>query len=71
MSFTFDPIEQDPDFAETFAQVERIVEAELKDVSRGIGFCHLYWETKKRVLKEQFGIDWKSPSEMNPDVLFD
>ena len=42
------------------------------DPLRGqMGFCHLYWATVKRILRERHGIDWKSPAEMNPDVFFD
>lgn len=71
MTIQHDPIEDDPQLADIFAKAEKIVEAELKGKPRGIGFCHQYWATKQRVLKEEFGVDWKSPSEMNPDILFD
>lgn len=37
----------------------------------GLGYCHAFWEAKKNVLKEKHDIDWKSPAERNPDVLFD
>lgn len=36
-----------------------------------IGYCHLYWSTKKNILKRDYNIDWKSPAELNPDVMFD
>lgn len=34
------------------------------------GTCYTYWDYKKRILKK-FGINWKSPAEKNPDILFD
>ena len=26
---------------------------------------------EKQVLRDEFGIEWRSPAAMNPDVLFD
>ena len=45
----------------------------VKEIGRGgyLGYCHLYWATKKRILKEKYSIDWKSPSELNPHILYD
>ena len=36
-----------------------------------LGFCHTYWSVKKRVLKEHFGIDWKSIDDRFPGLLID
>ena len=42
------------------------------DPRRGqAGFCYVVWATVQRVLWEKHGIEWKTPSEMNPKVLFD
>ena len=38
---------------------------------KGLGFCHTYWAYKKKILKEKFNIDWKTPQELNHDVRFD
>ncbi len=35
------------------------------------GFCHGYWNCKKKILKDDYGIDWKTPDEMNPEICFD
>lgn len=51
--------------------VNRKVEEILKDEPRWLGFCHLYWSTKKRILKEEYGIDWLTPAECNPGVIYD
>ena len=37
----------------------------------GIGYCHYYWQAKKSILKEKYGVDWKSPAELNPGIRFD
>lgn len=36
----------------------------------GLGSIHSFWEYKKELLKKE-GIDWKSPSELNPSTHFD
>ena len=35
------------------------------------GCCHGYWRRKKSILKDEYGIDWKTPEEMNPTVIFE
>lgn len=37
----------------------------------GLGFCHAVWDIKKRLLKEKYDINWKSPSDLNPEINFD
>ena len=36
-----------------------------------IGSCHTRWAIQKKILKERYGIDWKTPQERNPGVRFD
>lgn len=36
-----------------------------------MGTCHWIWGMKKSIFRYGFGIDWKSPSELYPDVIFD
>ena len=52
-------------------EVNNRVEEILKDVPKLLGYCHTFWETKKRVLKEDYGIEWLTPAECFPDVRFD
>jgi hypothetical protein len=68
-----DPIESDPQFASIIHQVDVQAEENLLRQGRraGRGFCHLFWREKQRLLKELHGIEWKSPRELNPGVLFD
>lgn len=36
-----------------------------------LGLCHLIWSKAKRIFKDEYDIDWRSPAELNPDVIFD
>jgi hypothetical protein len=68
-----DPIDRDPQFAGILAEVETATEEALKDhpLVDGMGFCHIYWTAKKSILKERYGIEWKTPAELNPATIFD
>lgn len=69
----YDPVEDDPRYAEVF----RKIDAEVKEALAGhpqrgsMGFVHLVWETKKRILLQKYSIGWKTPAELNPQVMFD
>ena len=68
-----DPVEDDPRYQKVLAVIDAEVDALLADhPQRGAeGFCHVRWRVKKRLLAERYGIDWRSPDEMNPQVIFD
>lgn len=71
-----DPIENDPQFKSVFENIDSEVEALLaKDGLTmrivGMGWCHMFWPAKQRLLKEKYGIEWKTPGDMNPEVYFD
>ena len=68
-----DPIEDDPKYKLIFEKIDAEVRDALKnDPHRNHrGAVHIFWNTKKYLLKEKYGIDWKSPGEMNPHVIFD
>jgi hypothetical protein len=71
MTLNHDPQEDDPLLnAKIDAALEEAM-ANLADVRRGRGFCHQLWPEQKRILREKYQIDWKTPAEMNPMVLFD
>lgn len=48
-------------------------EIELEDhpEKNAMGFCHIFWAVRKRILREKYHINWQSPAEKNPGVLFD
>ena len=64
--------------AETEARIKAIPPGELKakidavlppddPENGGLGSCHLYWTVMQSILKEDYGIDWMTPSERHPD----
>ena len=66
----FDPVERTPQWEELYYDVEKECDRQLGDTPRGMGFCFAYWSTRRTVLA-QHGIQWRSPGEMNPRVMFD
>ena len=51
--------------------LDKKIEEALKDKPKSLGFIHLYWATKKKILMDDYGIIWFSPAECNPDMLYD
>ena len=66
----FDPIQRTPMWEENYCRWEQECDKRLGDTPRGMGFCFEYWSTFAAVLAEE-GVEWKSPSQMNPRVMFD
>ena len=65
-----DPVQLTPEWEENIYEIETECDQRLKGESRGMGFCHAYWSTKRSVAAN-YGIEWRSPSSMNPGVMFD
>ena len=65
-----DPVQATPEWENVIYEVEKEVDEELKDEPRGMGFCFSYWSAKRAALARR-GIEWRSPSAMNPRVMFD
>lgn len=66
-----DPVEKTNEFLEVRYDVEaRVDEILNRELNEDLPFCIRYWNTKKRVLKEEFSLDWKTPQEMNPGIRF-
>lgn len=67
-----DPIETDSALAEwvheAAAEANRAADSAGH---RGRGRCHFVWSMQKQILAERHGINWFSPAEMNPAVVFD
>ena len=68
-----DPMEKDPRYAAAIAEVDKRVERKLADdpLNGGLGFCHVVWSLKKQILRDTYGIDWKSLADRFPDTFFD
>lgn len=65
-----DPVQATKEWEDNIYEVEKEVDEQLKDEPRGMGFCFSYWSAKKAALARR-GIEWRSPSAMNPKVKFD
>lgn len=48
-----------------------LLEERFANAPRQMGFCFHYWNAKRELLDEEYGIEWRSPSQMNPHVIFD
>lgn len=65
-----DPVEWTKEYEDVIDEVDREAYANLKDSPRGMGFCFGYWAEKRNALARR-GIEWCSPQQMNPGVMFD
>lgn len=66
----FDPVERTERMEEVIEDVERECDKVLAGQPRGMGFCFAYWAARESALAQR-GIKWRSPSAMNPGVMFD
>jgi hypothetical protein len=66
----YDPIEDDPRYSKAIKDAEEEVNKNLTG-HRGLGVCHIFWASKKKLLKDKYNIVWFTPSEMNPFTRFD
>jgi hypothetical protein len=69
--FRTDPIEQSPEYLAIADELERLIEERFPSDEFFIGRCTQIWDYKKQLLKEKYGILWRTPHEMNPDICFD
>ncbi len=65
-----DPVEKTVEYEEAMKEIDPILDKEFPDDEYVMGTCHRYWARKKELLR-RFGIEWKSPAEMNPFTIFD
>jgi len=65
----------DPEYKDIMKQVNKEVDENLK--KRGfpkrhsLGYCHSFWSEKQKILREKYNIDWESPQDLNPEIMFD
>ena len=67
----FDPKERVPEYAEAFSTADRNAERKVGNVKRDEKFIFVFWREKKRILKDDFGIVWKTPAELNPKIQYE
>lgn len=66
----FDRQESDPTLKDKFAIADRKAERVVGNVERDSKFILHFWRAKKRILKDQFGIQWTTPAELNPSIKY-
>ena len=68
-----DSIEDKEEYKDIFKKVNVEVEEILKskNISKDLGYIHIFEAYKKDILKRKYNIDWKTTQEMNPDVYID
>ena len=56
-----------------FRAWDKEIEEILKNqgVKKTLGYIHKFDAKKKEILKNKYGIDWKTTSEMNPEIFLD
>ena len=65
-----DPIEDDEATTRIVKAAQAKADAAIDPKIR-MGRCHAVWTRMKTILKQEHGILWYSPREMNPGVKFD
>lgn len=66
-----DPVEFTRLWEDIYYDMEERLDERFANVHRSMGFCFMFWDAKRNLLKDEYGIDWHSPSQMNPGVMFD
>ena len=65
-----DPVEKTEAYKQAMLQVQPILDREFRGRRRMFGMCHFYWRRKQELLR-QYGVEWQSPAERCPWILFD
>lgn len=66
-----DPIENLENYVKVKDEVDQKLEMLFADVKKGFGFCHTYWRVKHRMLRDCYGIWWRSVHDMHPANCYD
>jgi hypothetical protein len=66
----FDPQEANPKLRATFAAADAAAERRVGNVKRDDRFVFRFWSEKKKILRRKYGIDWKTPAELNRHIAY-
>jgi len=68
-----DPVEETPEFKAVIKAVRKQANTELRGHPRrgGLGYCHVEWDAIQRILRDEHGIRWRTPPQMNIGVMYD
>ena len=55
---------------------KELIEMGLLKIENGkkdyaLGSVNVKWDIQKKILKDKYNIDWKSPKDKNPNINFD
>ena len=68
-NYKYDPIENSPEYKAIEEELHaKILEKLGGEINRGNAY--MYSEIKKKILKKEYNINWKSPQELNPKIKF-
>jgi hypothetical protein len=71
MPIKHDKKEDDPKFQAQIKAAEEEAAAVCIAINGKMGYCHVFWEKKRQILKEKYDIKWKSHAELNRGIKFD
>lgn len=74
MSLVRDPIDDDPRYQKILekAYAKALNQVVAMGYSEDLmGICNIIWPIKKKILREQYLVEWSSPAELNPGIHFD
>lgn len=66
-----DPVEYTEAYENAIDAVEEEVDRRMGGEEYAMGMCFEIWSIKKEILANKYGIEWRTPSQMNPRVMFD
>lgn len=69
MNIITDEVEKTEEYLAIKDEVDKEIEKLIK--KNQLGQCHELWEFKKSLLKNKYNINWRTPEELNPNIVFD
>lgn len=68
-SYKYDPVEDSEEYRRIEGELHEKIVAEMGgELNRGNAY--LYVRLKKEILRRDYGIEWRSPQELNPHIFF-
>lgn len=67
----YDFVEETAVYKEVEPIIEELIKERLGELYDHMGACHAIWYHRKKLLMEKYGIEWFTPVELNPEVIFD
>ena len=66
----YDEIEDTEEYERIKDELNALLEKEFPRNNYHMGMCYSFWSRKKQILRERYGIEWKSPKDLNPFTLY-